>query len=222
MRMASFVKIKSGGPKGPRRTGGRPPSSEIEERRLHLVAVATRLFLDEGYEATSLEKIAKFAGASKATIYRNFGDKADLFRVVVNQLVDPLWPRPDQLHLDRDPPEATLRALGYTFLTVLDNPSTINMVRLVYRESPRFPELSSIYAEAERKAAEAVSTYLAAACDKKLLRIRDCTWAAAQFFELVLGVVTRRVMAGTSPIPNQAERERIVDSAVELFLHGYG
>jgi AcrR family transcriptional regulator len=58
---------------------GRPPAAEAELRAAHLRDIAAEVFLEFGYEATSLGEIAKRAGASKETLYAHYADKADLF-----------------------------------------------------------------------------------------------------------------------------------------------
>ncbi|MDT8872852.1 TetR/AcrR family transcriptional regulator [Komagataeibacter rhaeticus] len=46
---------------------------------------ATRAFLADGYAATSMERIARMVGCSKATVYRRHHSKEDLFRAVVRE-----------------------------------------------------------------------------------------------------------------------------------------
>jgi AcrR family transcriptional regulator len=203
------------------RPGGRPPAHEIEGRRQHLISVATGLFLSDGYEATSLETIAKAAGASKTTIYRNFGDKAGLFRTVLNRFVEPIWPKLSDVSIEGESPEEILTAFGY----FLVSPSVVNsdgiaLMRLFYRESPRFPELSRIFGEIEQTTVDVVARYLAQAAQQTSLRLSDPIWAASQYLELVWGTLMRRLLIGTIAFPDDAERQRIVESAVSLFLHG--
>src|SRR5436305_1165081 len=42
------------------------------------------LFLDQGFDATSMDAIAREAGVSKATLYVHFDDKDDLLLALVN------------------------------------------------------------------------------------------------------------------------------------------
>ncbi len=204
-----------------RGTGGRPPACEIEGRRQHLITVATRLFLSNGYEATSLENIAKAAGASKTTIYRNFGDKADLFRIVLNRFVEPIWPTLSDVCIEGKSPKEVLAAFGNLMIsTTILNPDGIALMRLIYREAPRFPELARIFAETEQITVEVVARYLTLAMHQQYLRPIDPAWAASQFLELIWGILARRLLVGTISFPDEAERRRVVDSAVALFLTG--
>jgi TetR/AcrR family transcriptional repressor of mexJK operon len=204
-----------------KRAGGRPPAHEVEERRNHLITVATKLFLSHGYEATSMETIARMAGASKTTIYRNFGDKTDLFRTIFIGFVEPIWPTLADLAIDGRPPREVLTDFARQMVSPsLINAESIALLRLVYRESPRFPELARIFTEAEHTTVGVLARYLTQSCRQGVLRLADPDWAASQFIEMVWGTVSRRMVIGTSLLPDQSERERIVGAAVSLFLDG--
>ena len=59
-----------------------PPASRAarqEETRAALVDTAERLFMENGYHATSLDAIAREAGFTKGAVYANFDSKEDLF-----------------------------------------------------------------------------------------------------------------------------------------------
>lgn len=50
--------------------------------RQHIVAEATRLFTELGYEATSIEAILKACAISRGALYHHFGSKDQLFEAV--------------------------------------------------------------------------------------------------------------------------------------------
>jgi TetR/AcrR family transcriptional regulator of autoinduction and epiphytic fitness len=62
--------------------------SRIIAKRDAILAASTAAFRDEGYEATSMDRIAELAGASKRTVYNHFGSKEALFQAVVERLFD--------------------------------------------------------------------------------------------------------------------------------------
>jgi AcrR family transcriptional regulator len=55
------------------------------ERRTQLVEVAKHVFAEYGYDAASVEEIAKRAKVSKPIIYEHFGGKEGLYAVVVDR-----------------------------------------------------------------------------------------------------------------------------------------
>jgi len=62
-------------------------------RRAQLVEVGRRVFAKRGYEATTVEEIARAAGVSKPIVYEHFGGKEGLYAVVVDREMDALFQR---------------------------------------------------------------------------------------------------------------------------------
>jgi AcrR family transcriptional regulator len=63
-----------------------PPSRRQEyaqQTRRDVIATAQRLFLTSGYAATSIRAIAADANVSEQTVYRVFGDKAEVLKAVL-------------------------------------------------------------------------------------------------------------------------------------------
>lgn len=57
-----------------------------QQTRDVLVAAATEVFAQRGYEGASLEEIAETAGFSRGAIYKNFAGKEELFLAVTERL----------------------------------------------------------------------------------------------------------------------------------------
>lgn len=55
------------------------------QRREQLVQVGRKLFAHKGFDATSVEEIAKEADVSKPVVYEHFGGKEGLYAVVVDR-----------------------------------------------------------------------------------------------------------------------------------------
>jgi len=58
-----------------------------EEKRAEILSVARRLFIEDGYEATSMAVLAKAAGVAGNTIYWYFADKDDVLVAVLNAVL---------------------------------------------------------------------------------------------------------------------------------------
>jgi len=56
------------------------------QTRESLIAVAREMFLDDGYAATSLDKVAVRAGFSKGAVYSNFAGKEELCMSVLDSI----------------------------------------------------------------------------------------------------------------------------------------
>lgn len=62
----------------PQRTGASGRS-----KRGSILDAAVELFLELGFDQTSMDAVAARAGVSKTTVYAHFGDKLELFRAVI-------------------------------------------------------------------------------------------------------------------------------------------
>ena len=63
---------------------------EKRSKQNRIINLAEELFNDNGYEATTLDIIAKHAGYSKRNLYQYFADKNDLFNAVILKAVNQL------------------------------------------------------------------------------------------------------------------------------------
>ncbi|MCX6401843.1 MAG: helix-turn-helix domain containing protein [Propionibacteriales bacterium] len=59
-----------------------------EEKRAEIVAAATTLFTESGFDQTSLSKVASAAGVTTTTIYWYFADKDALLVAVLDDVLD--------------------------------------------------------------------------------------------------------------------------------------
>jgi len=60
------------------------------ERRAQLIGVAASVFLDGGYDSTSMEQVAEAAGVTRLIVYRVFESKEALYRAVLSSVTDRL------------------------------------------------------------------------------------------------------------------------------------
>ncbi|WP_279106520.1 TetR/AcrR family transcriptional regulator [Gordonia paraffinivorans] len=63
-----------------------------DEKREEIVTAARRLFLENGYDATSMSRLAKEAGVAANTIYWYFEDKDDVLVAVLSAVMADVWP----------------------------------------------------------------------------------------------------------------------------------
>ena len=57
-----------------------------EATRGQLIAIATRMFADRGYEDTSIEAVLREAGVSRGSLYHHFASKEALFEAVAEDV----------------------------------------------------------------------------------------------------------------------------------------
>jgi hypothetical protein len=67
--------------------GGRPRTGEAEQRNEHILRVADEIFMEFGFDGTSMDAVAEAARISKRTLYARYADKAALFHAVLSDLI---------------------------------------------------------------------------------------------------------------------------------------
>ncbi|MEW1828241.1 TetR/AcrR family transcriptional regulator [Streptomyces sp. NPDC088196] len=190
-----------------------------QEKRALIVAAATALFLQLGYDRTSLARIAECSGVSRATLFKQFPTKAALFDAIVTES----WSTADQ----EDPPPAGnvvdgLGIIGRRYAELLGRAQMTDLFRIVIAELPRFPELAHAqFSHGKMPYFESVRSYLLAEHEARTVRIEDVDLAATQF----LGMISNYVFWPTLLVPGwevSAERvAQVVDEAVRTIAARY-
>jgi AcrR family transcriptional regulator len=93
-----------------------------EQRRNQLLDTAEVLFSSAGYEATTMEDIARAAGVTRAVVYANFDVKEDLLRAGVERARAELTARFDRLRSSAEglPPAELITQGGEIFFSLLE------------------------------------------------------------------------------------------------------
>jgi AcrR family transcriptional regulator len=186
-----------------------------------IVEAARRLFMADGYGATSMDAIARAAGVSKATLYSHFTNKAELFAAIIGgecqRFAQLLWPPESETGDVR----SVLLQVARAKVRFTGSAEPRALYRVVVGESGRFPELGRVfYDNGPRRVLERLAGYLRDAAARGVLAVPDPRLAAEQFFGMINGAdQLRRLLAIDDPAA--PEIDAIVVSAVERFLRAY-
>ncbi|MDR5700802.1 TetR/AcrR family transcriptional regulator [Agromyces aerolatus] len=189
--------------------------------RATILSAATALFLELGYDRASLARVAQRAGVSKATLFKQFPTKAELFEAAV--LAAGAGPDGDVV----DPPagdfHAGLVVLGHAYVELLSRPQMADLIRVIIAESPRFPELRErTFDFGTLPMLEALHRYFRAETAAGAAAVDDPDVAATQFLGMIATVVFwPRLMHGTWSLTEE-ETHRVVDDAVRTMMARYG
>lgn len=197
------------------------PREKGLQRRNKILDAAEASFIENGYEATSLQEIMSKAGGSLATLYRMFGNKEGLFKAIIERATENLSDSLLPLDADNQEPEKVLNALGIAFINVLTSPYVGAIHRLLISESARYPQLREIFMQtAPERNLRRVEDYLQKLTERGYLKIDDCKIAAQQLVSLFKGTMHLRSVLGEEVSLSEVEKARYVESAVSLFLNG--
>ncbi len=97
-------------------TASRKRRGEGHTRREEILLAAKELFLQEGYDATTIRKIADRVGVSAPALYLYFADKEAILIALCDQTFGFLVDRIDQIGKEKLPPREQLRRCGEAYV----------------------------------------------------------------------------------------------------------
>jgi AcrR family transcriptional regulator len=190
--------MKAPGVKRGRRydTSGR--RSRAEESRERVLTTARRLFLERGYAATQLSRIATDAEVSVETIYKAFGGKAGLVRELWERALEGSGPIPaerrsDEMRARETDPRRIIESWG-TFVTEVA-PLGAPIMILARTAAESDAELAALMEKANQARLERMEHNARDLLDRGYLRpgitldeARDVLWAysSAELYELLV------------------------------------
>ncbi len=170
-----------------RRAKGRPTETAAAALRARFLDEALAAFLRDGYAGASINAMAEAAGVSKATVYRVFGSKEDIFRAAafkgsqwsiesVKRVIDP-----------NGAPEDVLYQVILHKLRAAQKPQAVAVTRMVIAEAHRFPDIAAAQWADHRYLLDPIVEYLQAQNAQGTLRIENPATAALQLSMLAGG-----------------------------------
>jgi AcrR family transcriptional regulator len=201
-----------------------PPTigDEDSTKRRQIIEGARAVFLAQGFDAASMNDIARAAGVSKGTLYVYFRHKEELFEAIVEQECDAQAEGIFDFHLDDHDVEAVLTRLGIAYVKFLCRPEKASAIRTVIAIADRMPEVGRKFYESGPVRGKALlEDYLAAQVDARVLVIDDVEVAAAQLMESFQAMLFKPMVFNFAPAPIPQQIERVVRIAVRTFLAAY-
>lgn len=195
---------------------------EKEEIRTRIMDAARELFLEEGYEAVTMRKIAEKIEYTPTAIYFHFKDKEALFRELCDTDFRTLQDTLQNLARHPDPIER-LRKMGQAYVSfTLDHP---NHYRLMFMTAPPFKDVdkSSIergnpevdaYAFLRKTVAEGMEA------DEFREELKDVDLVAQVIWSGVHGVLALFLTHGDHPWFDWRPVKKIATTMIDSVLAG--
>ncbi len=176
---------------------------------------AMQVFLKQGYQGSSMDRVAAKAGVSKQTLYSHFQDKEGLFLALVKHMATGkfqlVW---GSVSMEEEP-EIVLRQLAQQFLTrICTDEEYLNFIRLLVGESRRFPQLTEVFIQCVTSPSHrALTTYLSTHPDLDLPDPETHAWIFIG--SLISYVFTQEVFNGKTIMPLDAQK--LVDQLIQMI-----
>ena len=192
-----------------------PTGEEAEARDVRLLDVATRLFMERGFDGTSIDAVAEAAGVSKPTVYARYHDKRDLFAAVLRGRIR-RWLAPISAAAEAEATETgpksiktTLHELSRHMVAYTLAPEAGALHRILAAQAVQFPELAKTANESWLRAVRGVSSILRQSAARGHIKVDDPELAADMFLNLVLGHSKRLALYGIATDP-ETDRKSVV------------
>ncbi len=203
----------------------RVPSTSFDEesaKRRQIIEGARAVFLAQGFDAASMNDIARAAGVSKGTLYVYFRHKEQLFEAIVEQECELQAEGIFDLDPNDHDVETVLTRLGNAYIKFLCRPEKASAIRIVIAIADRMPELGrKFYESGPARGITQLAAYIAAQVDAGVLTVEDCEIAAAQLMEACQAMIFKSMVFNFAPEPSPKQIERVVRIAVSTFLAAY-
>lgn len=188
-----------------------------------MLAVASRLFLEKGFVAVSMDAVAEAVPVSKRTLYNHFTDKNGLFIAVMQRRCQQLFDALEQSTQENDSIEHVLTHVGEHFLSTVLHTDAINMYRTIITKSQQFPELGKLfYDSGPKRTRSIIAQYLTKAHKQGLIKVANPELSANMFVGMLLNRIQMQCLLGQKQELSTNERDELIRYAVNVFLLGHG
>jgi TetR/AcrR family transcriptional regulator of autoinduction and epiphytic fitness len=198
------------------------PQRLTDRKRIAIIDAAIAEFRANGFESTSMDKIAATAGVSKRTVYNHFPGKDELFAEILKQLWDASFDLMDVAYAPGQPMREQLTRLVSQKMAMLADQNFLDLARVAIAETIHSPERAQAMVARLGEREEGVTRWIRAAQQDGKLKPCDPVFAA----HLLQGQVKAfafwpQVTMGRAPLSIE-QQQPVVDAAVDMFLAYFG
>src|SRR6266571_3713282 len=197
-------------------------NTRAQPTRERLRAAAHRLFLRQGYLATSIDAILAEADiSSKETLYRHYANKEALFVDVLSHLTME-QPGFSEKLAALPPPhdlpslQEALTQLSRKILSMMSQPGYLPLVRMIIAEAPRFPQLGTLFfSTVTARGLAIITALLREACEQQIIADVDFDAVTHALLGGLLTYVIMNLVLGEEAQPPALDR---ADAVVEVIM----
>jgi len=159
---------------------------DTSAKRKSILNAAVKVFLSEGFENASMDRISEAAAASKRTVYNHFPRKEDLLRSVIELFEEEMRQLKDIPYDNSRTIDEQLGEFIDVEVSVAQNPTWMGLIRLLLSVFTTYPDLAKeAMARHARSENGLISWMRAAFLDGKLAT--DDYILASRVFSAMLG-----------------------------------
>lgn len=196
--------------------------SKRGKRREAILCAAQSLFVEKGFEATTLNDIVGRSGGSLATLYDMFENKPGLLRALVLERCVNVDGALDEAISSRRPYREALRAIAEEMLERFLDPTYIGLFRVVVAQCAAQPDLGrQIYDAGPAVCQSKTAAYFATQIEAGTLEADDPMVVSTLFFQMVCGDFLSKLVFGLPVELTPAERAAHLDQVLPIFTRAF-
>jgi TetR/AcrR family transcriptional repressor of mexJK operon len=180
---------------------GRPKSNQ---KRKQILYTASELFLQQGYDRTSMDAVAKASEVSKQTVYSHFKNKDVLYTAVIETKCEEYRIEEATICIETQAIEDILHNIALNFIQLLNDKRVIAMYSVVIGESKYNKHVAELFYDAGPLHSVNLVSRLLVNHPSTQLSIEDAKDAAIDFFNLLKGDYHMRSMLGLDYEQNES------------------
>ena len=194
--------------------------TRTERKRCDILRAAVEEFLANGFQATSMDRVAERAQVSKRTIYSHFESKEALYQAITEELIRQVVSAQETPYDSARSLRSQLEEIGTNKVRLMTCPGFISLAKVTITENLRDPGLASdTYCRIRANEGGLPRWIRAAAADGRLKNV-DPSVAAEQYSALLSAFVFWPQIFG-QPAPTPDALERVVADSAAMFLDHY-
>jgi TetR/AcrR family transcriptional regulator, regulator of autoinduction and epiphytic fitness len=198
-------------------------SSRLTDRKRDaIVQAAIAEFRANGFEATSVDKVAARAEVSKRTLYNHFASKEELFAAILRILWESSTGELLRAYEPRRPVREQLIELLQGKLAMLADENFLALARVAIAAALHSPERAREMIDRIGEKDSAMLDWIRAAQKHGALKAVDAAQAYKQLECLIKGVAFWPQVAMGQPRLTPAAQKKLAAASVDFFLSHYG
>ncbi|MGG7674648.1 TetR/AcrR family transcriptional regulator [Pseudomonas sp. WC2] len=197
------------------------PQRLTDRKREAIIQAAIAEFRANGFEITSMDKIAATAGVSKRTVYNHFPSKEELFAEILNQLWTRISAEPAVTYNREQPLREQLRQMLQAKVQMMADENFLTLARVAIAATIHSPERAQNMVERMGEREEALTVWIRAAQADHRLKPVDPEFAAHQVQGLLKTFGFWPQMSMGRAALDAEMQNTVAESALEMFLAHY-
>ncbi|MEJ6819651.1 MULTISPECIES: TetR/AcrR family transcriptional regulator [Pseudomonas] len=197
------------------------PQRLTDRKREAIIQAAIAEFRANGFEITSMDKIAATAGVSKRTVYNHFPSKEELFAEILNQLWARITAEQTVTYSADQPLREQLQQMLGAKLQMMADDNFLSLARVAIAATIHSPERAQDMVARMGAREEGLTVWIRAAQADGRLKPVDATFAGQQLQGLLKSFgFWPQISMGLPPL-DAATQKAVAESALEMFLARY-